>query len=135
MIITEYRISLFFSAYNYDYFNGELPTPKFKVIHKKDTLGTCWCSWLSRKDAVISVTDKYILTEEQFRNILVHEMIHFYLAYTRKDMFCRHGKAFLEMMNDFNNRYGLNIQTFADLDEYEPAEEKGILGKIKDFLF
>lgn len=133
MKITVYRLELFFSAYNYDYFNGELPTPKFKVMHKKDVLGTCWCSWLSKKDAVISITDRYVLTEWQFRNIMVHEMIHYYLAYTRKDMFCRHGKAFKKMMNDLNKRYGLNIQLSCNLDKYTLAE-RSFIKKVKDFF-
>lgn len=126
MVLFESRLEHLFNTYNEEYFNGVLPIPEFKVIHKKNTFGKfeCRVGWRSISRPVIMVTDKYNFTEDQLRDILLHEMIHYYLAYTRKDRIVTHGKAFKEMMNDFNLNEGFDIQITYDTRCFEIDKNK-----------
>lgn len=138
MVLFESKLEYLFNEYNKKYFDGILPVPFFKVIHKKNTFGRFECvfGWRKITNPVIMVTDKYNFTEEQLRDIMVHEMIHYYLAYTKKDRIVRHGKEFKRMMNDFNLNEGFNIQITYDPKEFEIDKNKEtIMEKVSNFLF
>ena len=47
---------------------------------------------------------------EELRDVIVHEMIHYHLAYTGEDWRVRHGESFKKMAEELNDEYGLNIQ-------------------------
>ena len=65
------------------------------------------------------MTDYYDFTPKQFEDILVHEMIHYYLAYFGLDKRCRHGREFKKMANRLNQTYGLNVTKLLDLSKYK----------------
>jgi predicted SprT family Zn-dependent metalloprotease len=58
---------------------------------------------------------------------MVHEMIHYYLAYFGLDKRCRHGKEFKKMAERLNGQYGLNIVTEVDLFQYKRREGTPLL--------
>ena len=84
----------------------------------------CIDSWFRRNlyNFSISITDYYDFTMEQFDDILVHEMIHYYLAYTGLDKRIRHGKEFKKMARKLNLNHGLNITSTVDLSIYKRRE-------------
>jgi hypothetical protein len=138
MVLSESKLEYLFNIYNGEYFHNSLPVPEFKVIHKNKTFGRfeCRVGWKSISQPVIMVTDKYNFTEEQLRDIMVHEMIHYYLAYKRIDRIITHGKAFKEMMNDFNLNEGLNIQITYNPKDFEVDKNKETtLEKVSNFIF
>ena len=65
------------------------------------------------------MTDYYDFTQKQFEDILVHEMIHYYLAYFGEDTNCTHGKKFKKMAEDLNRKYGLHVTPYLDLSQYK----------------
>jgi predicted SprT family Zn-dependent metalloprotease len=67
----------------------------------------------------IEISDNYDYTESQLRDILVHEMIHYYLAYKGIDPQCNHGREFNKMADNFNRTYGMNITSTIDLTPYK----------------
>ena len=112
-----------FDTCNMEYFEGKLLFPKFELLHSYRTCGYFKYStggWFDKTicDPVIMITDYYDFTQEQFDDIMVHEMIHYYLAYYDLDRNCRHGKEFNEMANRFNRTYGLNITKNLDISQY-----------------
>lgn len=117
-----------FNECNEKYFEGKLPIPQFDLLHSFRTCGYFNCDyeqgWFSRTlyNFRISMTDYYDFTPRQFEDILVHEMIHYYLACTGQDRKCRHGKKFKEMAERLNNQYGLHIVTEVDLSQYKRRE-------------
>ncbi len=116
-----------FQQYNHDYFNDELEFPCFVIRHSYRTLGFFRCDLdenYTIMNPTIEMTDNYEYTEEQFRDILVHEMIHYYLVWNGRDRKCKHGKEFKRMADDFNIRYGMNITPTIDLTPYTIAEGK-----------
>lgn len=105
------QLRYFFREYNKKYFNGILPMPFFEIIHTHKIFGRfeCYTNRHSCTEPVIKMSDGFEYTDEQLRDVLVHEMIHFYLAYTGKDRKVTHGKKFKQMMNEMNETYNLNI--------------------------
>lgn len=138
MTIAEFNVIAAFFTFNNRYFNGELPFPKFKIIHSYRTLGQFSCRLgigNNYYDELLEVSDNYDYTESQFRDIVIHEMIHFYLMHTGQDRRCSHGKAFKRMAEDFNLRYGMNIAKTADISNYKVREGKSAFMKAICTLF
>lgn len=116
------------------YFNHKLPTPKFDVMHTYRKLGKFAYRWGEKKKPfkkrfmVILMSDYFDFDEETFRNIMVHEMIHYHLYLNDPDdcsVFRRclrffsfkdysHGPKFMVMAQKLNEQYGLNITVTYD---------------------
>lgn len=121
MIISEYNILAGFQAFNHAYFDGELPIPRVVIRHSYRTLGYFHCEideFGDIIDPIIEMSDNYDYTESQFRDILVHEMIHYLLVFNGKDKKCNHGKEFKKLSKEFNSKYGMNITSTIDLTPY-----------------
>ncbi len=114
MVANQHNMLLAFDEYNMKYFEGKLLFPQFDLLHSYRTCGYFQYTtggWFDKTvyDPIIFITDYYDFTEQQFVDVIVHEMIHYYLAYTGQDRSCRHGKKFKEMAERLNNQYGLHI--------------------------
>ena len=111
---------------NSQYFNHMLPTPKFGILHSFCKLARFEYDRRKGKNdrrKRILFSEYFDFDEETFRNIMVHEMIHYYL-YLNNPSDCSvfgrflrffgfknsdHGPEFMEMAQKFNEQYGLNI--------------------------
>lgn len=125
MVANLINITMTFDECNMKYFDGKLPVPAFDLLHSFRTCGYFHCDyeqgWFSRKlyNFCISITDYYDFTPKQFENIMVHEMIHYYLAYFGLDKSCSHGREFKKMAKRLNQSYNLNITKNIDISEYK----------------
>lgn len=137
MIIGEHNILLHFYFFNEEYFGGILPIPNIKIRHGWHTLGYFHCN----PDAplgtseTIEMTDFYDYTDDEFRDILIHEMIHYYLYYIGEDTRVRHGKAFKKMANEFNLMYGTNVTVKVDISMMKPNPNAGYFTQLSYKLF
>ena len=127
MVANQHNMLLTFDECNMKYFEGKLLFPQFDLLHSYRTCGYFQYTtggWFDKTvyDPIIFITDYYDFTERQFTDILVHEMIHYYLAYTGQDRKCRHGKKFKEMAERLNNQYGLHIVTEVDISQFKRRE-------------
>jgi hypothetical protein len=117
-----------FCLYNEKYFEGKLPIPMFDLLHSFRTCGYFHCDyeqgWFNKRlyNFRISMTDYYDFTPKQFEDILVHEMIHYYLAYFGIDKSISHGREFKKMAKRLNQTYGLNITKTLDISQYKRRE-------------
>lgn len=130
MEISEFNVLAGFQSFNHEYFNDELPIPKIVIRHTYRTLGYFHCSlncWGHILDPIIEMSDNYDYTESQFRDILVHEMIHYYLLLSGRDKRCHHGREFKKMSKEFNSKYGMNITSTIDLTPYSIKKGKSYL--------
>lgn len=121
-----------FDRYNKTYFEGKLPIPMFNLLHSFRTCGYFQYTkggWFDKTlyDPTISITDYYDFTEKQFKDIMCHEMIHYYLAYFGIDRRCRHGKKFKEMAERLNKTYGLHITKILDITQYKRRKGTPVL--------
>ena len=128
MVANLQNMQLAFDEYNKKYFEGKLPIPMFDLLHSFRTCGYFYCDyeqgWFSRTlyNFRISMTDYYDFTPKQFEDILVHEMIHYYLAYFGIDKSFSHGREFKKMAKQLNRDYGLNITKTLDMSQFKRRE-------------
>lgn len=106
------------------YFGNELPVPNFGILHSYVTCGYFryrQIGWFNKSiyNPTILITDYYDFTLEQIEELMCHEMIHYYLAYTGKDRNCRHGKEFKKMAKMFKINYKKNITVHVDISLYK----------------
>ena len=111
---------------NEKYFNNELPTPKFALINKLNILAR-FEFVKEKKDTKIKhkrilFSDCYDFDEKVFENLMVHEMIHYYLAWNGIKNPHKHKKEFMDMANKLNEKYGLNITKKVDASSFKKTE-------------
>lgn len=124
MIANHDNMLLTFDECNMNYFEGKLLFPQFDLLHSYRTCGYFQYTtggWFDKTvyNPIIFITDYYDFTESQFVDIMVHEMIHYYLAYCGKDRRCRHGKQFKKMAERLNKQFGLHITSRVDISRYK----------------
>jgi hypothetical protein len=112
MKVTIQELKAHFMNFNRMYFDNSLEMPEFWIMHSHRLLGLfeCFMTPYGGENPRIGVSDGYAFTFEELRDVLVHEMIHYYLTYTGEDKKVRHGKKFKRMAEELNEEYGLNIQ-------------------------
>ena len=112
-----YNVMWLFNEYNNKCFGGELPRPMLNLVHDKKTLGRFTCDFYDdeMENPRIDISDNYEYTEDRLRDVLVHEMIHYYLAYTQQDVYLTHGKEFKAMANYVNSNFGMNVTETVDV--------------------
>lgn len=78
-----------FTTFNEQYFDGGLPLPRLALSRSKTRLGSMSCKRVTRllrgtkfSDFTIRLSNYYDLSERDFQNVLLHEMIHYHIAYT-----------------------------------------------------
>ena len=138
MVICEAQLRCIFRDYNDIYFDSQLPLPNFKVIHSFKYFGyfksdVCYDGRLI--DPTIEISDCYEYSSEQLRDIMVHEMIHYFLAYTGRDVKGSHGSEFHSVASRLNEQYKLNITARINEDEYTRRKGSNIFKYALSKLF
>ena len=125
-----------FEHYNNLIFDGKLPVPKQKWSRAKTRLGQMACkrkkSWGRTKfyDFSISVSNYYKLTTEQIDDVLIHEMIHYSIAYTGLKDTSSHGIVFRSMMDKINRTFGRHLTISVRTRNLQPRTAQ----QPKDYL-
>ena len=65
------------------------------------------------------MSDCFDYPEKVFVEIMVHEMIHYYIAWNRIKDNKSHGKEFMRMANEMKEKYGLNITKTIDASSFQ----------------
>jgi hypothetical protein len=120
-----------FSDCNRKYFNQELPMPKFDTINKTSILARFEYRKNNGKDKAknplkykkLMFSDCFDFDEKDFTEIMVHEMIHYYLYYIGEDVRLKHGKSFKKMARQLNHAYGLHVTPTIDLTKMKPRPD------------
>lgn len=130
MIATYSIIRTRFYKYNQLYFDNELPMPKLCVkstynffglfIYRNNNDGTVRWSKLC-------VSRYFDFSEKELRDVMVHEMIHYWLLFKKVDMELSHGEAFRKMMSTFNMKYGMNIKIKENITLYKRVKNAPLL--------
>ena len=132
------------------YFGHQLRKPQFGLMHTFRYLGKFEYRWGEKKKPVkkrymaILMSDFFDFDEETFRNIMVHEMIHYYLYLNGTSdcsVFSRflrfvgfknsdHGPEFMAIAQKLNEQYGLNITKTCDASSIPLAPHKFYLNSL-----
>ena len=119
MILTVEILKEWFVRFNTDYFDGTLPVPRLALSRARTRLGSISYKrrrrWLKTEvyDFCIRVSTYYACSERDYQNVLLHEMIHYYIAYHRLRDTSAHGRLFRKMMAELNTRHGWQISISA----------------------
>ena len=118
-----------FTTFNEQYFDGGLPLPRLALSRSKTRLGSMSCKRVTRllsgtkfSDFTIRLSNYYDLSERDFQNVLLHEMIHYHIAYTGVKDTSPHGVVFRRMAEVFNRKYGWNIKVTGSTRGIKPAK-------------
>lgn len=135
VILDNFNLMAYFAKFNKNYFGDILPYPEFKIRKSYFTLGYFSCNYnpdYSMYNCVLEISDRYEYTEEQLRDIIVHEMIHYYLAYTGVDINMKHGKEFNKKARELNENFGLNITPTVETKNFKKKSSfsLGYLGSL-----
>ena len=127
MIADYWTMPRMYSECNRKYFGHSLPTPKFGLMKKLNTLAKFTAvkdkkSKHGLKQMRVLFSEYYDFDEAVFRDLMVHEMIHYYLAWNGIDRRCRHGKEFMAMAAQLNEQYGLNVTKTLDASHFRRTE-------------
>lgn len=108
MQVTVSLLEKWFAEFNAKYFKGELPMPILAVGNSRTRRGTM--SWRIRKkwftktkgDYKIRISNFFDVEEYDFKNVLLHEMIHLYIVSKGIKDSSPHGVVFHEIMRQIN---------------------------------
>lgn len=105
-----------FRLFNKTVFNSVLDIPPIKLSKAKSYLGmvryrrrrNLW-GRERKTDFVILISTYRDLTENEIEDVLLHEMIHYYIGVNHIADTSSHGRVFRQMMNDINSRFNRHI--------------------------
>lgn len=121
-----------FRQFNKQYFGDKLPEPRFFIGRSKSQLGSLAYKrglilgrqLFNRGNAAnaftLSMSNFYDQTEYQFRNVLLHEMIHLSIAASGVKDTSPHGVVFRGMMSRLN-REGWDIRVMTKMEGTKKA--------------
>lgn len=78
---------------------------KLQYTKKRKVLG----SGFACSNFLLRISTSFDLPENEQDDVIIHEMIHYYIAFTGKRDTSTHGKLFRSMMADINARFGRHI--------------------------
>lgn len=106
----------------FDYFNAlcfgsKLPPVPLKLSRARTFLGKCefkkrrkpFSAKVQHSDFVLRISTSFDLPPAELDDIIIHEMIHYYIAYFGIRDSSAHGPVFRSYMNDINSRFGRHI--------------------------
>ena len=106
-----------FEEFNQLMFAGELPKLPIELSDAKTFLGMCVYkkkrTLLGKTvcyDFRLRINTRIDLSEAEVEDIIIHEMIHYYIGYNKIVDTSAHGQVFRQMMNTINERYGRHIR-------------------------
>lgn len=129
MQISVQWLEQWFTVFNEQYFDSGLPLPRLALSRSRTRLGSMSCKRLTRllrgtkfSDFTIRLSNYYDLSEREFQNVLLHEMIHYSIAYTGLKDTSPHGVVFRRMADEFNRKHGWNIKVTGSTRGVRPAK-------------
>ena len=108
IVITKNLISKLFFKYNKEYFDNKLQLPNFDILHSKRLLGQFRTK--EHKKPKILITKDVEWTENDLRDILVHEMVHLYVWEKTGKNNNKHNGLFKKVCAELKEKYGIDVR-------------------------
>lgn len=119
-----------FTRFNRIVFDNELPEPRLVLTKARTFRGKMACSWKTtfghrhNFDFEIRISVSFDLPASEWEDVVIHEMIHYYLAYKHISDSSAHGPVFRKMMADINRRHGRHIVVSSRSTDEEAADAR-----------
>ncbi len=103
-----------FSEWNERVFGSTLPYINLHITNAKSYEGLFRVKVIKRRGAVhyipsITISTLYEKSKEDIEDVLLHEMIHFYIWHNKIKDTSKHGEVFRKMMADINRRFNRHL--------------------------
>lgn len=105
-----------FDEFNQQIFGGKLPKIPVVLSDAKTFLGQCVCRTrrlpngsVEKYDFKLRINTRLDLPEREVEDIIIHEMIHYYIGYHQLKDTSAHGQFFRRIMNEINTKLGRNL--------------------------
>lgn len=116
MIATRKFVEEKFDELNLMCFEGKLPKITFRMSKARTFIGQfsfkkrrTWLLKTELYDFKLKISTHYDLPEDTLTDVLLHEMIHYYIAINGIKDRSAHGPVFRSMMKDLNERFGRHM--------------------------
>ena len=122
-----------FKEFNEQFFSGILPEIPIELSDAKGFLGVCKYRTRETNDGEVelydfrlSINTRIDLPEPEVEDIIIHEMIHYFIGLNRLEDSSSHGPMFQHLMKSINEKYGrhISITHKGTEDEKEQAYDK-----------
>ncbi|MDE6028223.1 MAG: SprT-like domain-containing protein [Muribaculaceae bacterium] len=105
-----------FNEFNHKMFGGKLPTLPVRMSDATTFLGMCVAKIRTLPDGrrqhhdfELRVSLRHDIPERDLEDVIIHEMIHYFIMYNELVDTAPHGELFKAMMRSINRTYGRNI--------------------------
>lgn len=123
-----------FQEFNAQMFDGKLTMPPIQLSRARSFVGQC----VARKrrtllrgtqlfDFRLKFSICFDLTEQEWEDTIIHEMIHYYIGVNGIKDTSAHGQVFRQMMETFNQRFGRKLT----ISHKSTPEQKELLYNAK----
>ena len=116
MIATVPYVEKKFEEFNQQIFSGKLPKLPIILSDAKTFLGVCVFKHRTGEngkteyyDFKLRINTRLDLPENEIEDVIIHEMIHYFIGYNQLEDASAHGPIFSHMMNEINSKYGRHI--------------------------
>ena len=119
-----------FDKYNSKIFNSGLPVPRFAITTARSFRGKLFYRirrnglTVRNHDFEIRISRNFNLPEEEWEDVVIHEMIHLHIAANHIPDTSSHGPVFRKMMHDINRRFGRKINISVRTDAATSADSQ-----------
>lgn len=122
-----------FNEYNQLCFAGQLFPLPIRISNSRTRLGQVtfrrtrklFHGW-QYSDFQLAISGKHDLSEQELEDIILHEMIHYYILSHQLQDTSAHGPIFNRIMNDINSRFGRHITISHHSTKAEQDKDKEI---------
>lgn len=117
-----------FNEYNAMIFKGSLPPVPIALSRARTSLGQC--AYTKRRTILgeiekynfkLRISTAFDLPQEMLEDVIIHEMIHYYIDYNKIKDTSAHGRVFRQMMNDINSTFNRHITVSTRLNSEQKA--------------
>ena len=118
-----------FEEFNQLMFDGQLPKLPIELSDAKTFLGVC--AYKRKRtlfgktvcyDFKLRINTRIDLEEREIEDIIIHEMIHYYIGYNKIVDTSAHGRVFRQIMNTINEKFGRHIKISHKLTREEKQQ-------------
>lgn len=103
-----------FETFNRDIFSSRLPMPELHITQARSFVGQFRYErrgslFRTKEIRHLSLSSRYDLPENVLEDIVIHEMIHYYIHWSKQPDTSSHGRIFQQMMYAINRSHGRHI--------------------------
>lgn len=117
-----------FDKYNNLIFDGELPKIEIKVGRMTRRFGYYYRQTNRYTGRVIkeyiAISSFFVVSEKEYINTLVHEMLHYYIAFKNIKDSSSHGVIWTDYANEISRKYDLDIKAYGSKSVVKGVDTK-----------